>query len=118
MMKSITKNLLLSPVASCLLLSVSEAQGYNTGPVTITQIGCQTTNTTCYVYYSGPAVGPPGCDAAQVRWDTVNTPNGAAILAQLTAAYVAGKQVTFAIDNNCFPELPTYPQMDYYVISG
>jgi hypothetical protein len=48
----------------------------------------------------------------------VNTANGAAAIAQLTAVYLAGKQVSINIANNCFIEFPSYPTMDYYIISG
>jgi hypothetical protein len=117
-MKTIPRYISCLLSAFLLLTSISKAQSYGTGAVTIIQIGCQTVNTICFVAFSGPAVGPPGCYTNQVRWDSVNTPNGKEAVAQLTAAYVAGKQVTFSIDNNCFPEFPSYPQMDYYIISG
>jgi hypothetical protein len=118
MMKTILRRASCSLFAFLLLTSISKAQSYGTGAVTIIQIGCQTVNTICFVAFSGPAVGPPGCNTNQVRWDSVNTPNGKEALAQLTAAYVAGKQVSFSIDNKCFAEFPNYPQMDYYIISG
>jgi hypothetical protein len=110
-------NLVLAAAMS-LGAGISQAGNYNTGWVTITDVGCQTVNTICFASFSGPAVGPPGCVTNQIRWDTASTPNGNAALAQLTAAYLAGKQVSFNIDNDCFAEFPGFPTIDYYNIMG
>jgi hypothetical protein len=104
-------------IGCVLFIPLSNAGSYGiTG--TIISIGCQTVNGICLVVISGPAAGPPGCMQNQVRWDSVNTPNGNAAIAQLTAAYLSGKQVTINISDSCFAEFPSYPGMDYYIISG
>lgn len=104
-------------IGCVLLIPAANAGSYGiTG--TIDSIGCRTVNGICLVIINGTAAGPPGCVQNQVRWDSVNTPNGNAAIAQLTAAYLAGKQVTINISDNCFAEFPSYPGMDYYIISG
>jgi hypothetical protein len=101
---------------SLLMIAVSRAGSYGIAG-TITAIGCQTVNGICFVTLSGAAAGPPGCVQSNVRWDSANTPNGKEAVAQLTAAYLAGKQVTISVADNCFAEFPSYPTMDYYIIS-
>lgn len=117
MTKSIMKHVAYALFGCVLMTSMSKAGNYSISG-TVTSIGCQTINGICFVTLSGAAAGPPGCVSNDVRWDSVNTPNGNAAIAQLTAAYLAGKQVAINIDNNCFAEFPSYPAMDYYVISG
>lgn len=117
MMKTIRQLVAYSLLGCMLMTGISKAGNY--GIVgTITSIGCQTVNGICLVVLNGTAAGPPGCVSNDIRWDSVNTPNGNAAIAQLTAAYLAGKQVTINIDNACFSEFPAYPTMDYYIISG
>ncbi len=99
-----------------LMVSVSKAGNYGISGA-ITGIGCQTVNNICFVTLSGAPAGPPGCVQNDVRWDSANTPNGTVAIAQLTAAYLSGKQVYINIDNSCFSEFAGYPAMDYYVIS-
>jgi hypothetical protein len=117
MMKSIAKHVAYSLFGYALMISVSLAGNYGISG-TITSMGCQTVNGICFVTLSGAASGPPGCVGTQVRWDSVNTPNGTAAIAQLTGAYLAGKQVLINISDSCFAEFPAYPAMDYYIISG
>jgi hypothetical protein len=117
MWKSATKLIACVFIGCVLMIPVSRAGSYGiTG--TIASMGCQTVNGICFVIINGTAAGPPGCVQNQVRWDSVNTPNGNAAIAQLTAAYFAGKQVSINISDNCFSEFPSYPTMDYYIISG
>jgi hypothetical protein len=35
-------------------------------------------------------------------------------LAQLTAAYIAGKPVTFVLNDTCWAEWPSFPTIWYY----
>ena len=116
MTRSIMKRVAGSLLGCVLMIPVSKAGNYSISG-TITLIGCQTVNGICYVTLSGTAAGPSGCVSNQVRWDSANTPNGNAAIAQLTAAYLAGKQVIISISNACFSEFPNYPTMDYYMIS-
>lgn len=96
------------------------AQSITTGPVTITSMGCNTISgsdgTACWVNISGPAVGPSGCSGNSIRWDAALTPNGQAALAQLTAAFVAGDLVNFALQNSCWSAWPSYPTIYYHQI--
>jgi hypothetical protein len=116
-MQSAIKQTACALFGSMLLIGIAEAGNYSISG-TITAIGCQTVNGICFVTLSGAAAGPPGCVSTNVRWDSVNTPNGTAVIAQLTAAYLAGKQVYINISNSCFAEFPNYPTMDFYSISG
>jgi hypothetical protein len=117
MMKTILQLVAYSFLGCMLMTTPSKAGNYSISG-TITSIGCQTVNGICFVTLSGAAAGPAGCVENQVRWDSVNTPNGTAAIAQLTAAYLAGKTVSINIDNACFSEFTAYPAMDYYIISG
>lgn len=99
------------------LTGTSKSQDYAIGG-TVTSLGCQAINTICYITLSGAAAGPAGCAQNEVRWDSVNTPNGTAAIAQLTAAYLAGKTVLIVLADSCFSEFPNYPALYYYIISG
>ena len=115
MMKSIMQRVAYSLLGCVLMIGISKAGNYGISG-TITGIGCQTVNNICFVTLSGAAAGP--CVQSDVRWDSANTPNGMAVIAQLTAAYLSGKQVYINISNTCFAEFPTYPTMDFYSISA
>lgn len=116
-MGSIIKQAAYALIAYILMIPASKAGNYGISG-TITSMGCQTVNTICFVVLSGGADGPSGCSSNEVRWDSASTPNGTAAVAQLTAAYLAGKFVQINISNSCFAEFPSYPGMDYYIISG
>jgi hypothetical protein len=116
MMKSTMNRIAYALIGCVLMIPVANAGNYGIAG-TIISMGCQTVNGVCFVTLSGAAAGPAGCVQNQVRWDSVNTPNGNAAIAQLTAAYLAGKQVSINISNTCFAEFPSYPAMDYYIIS-
>lgn len=98
------------------------AQSISTGSVTITAIGCGMagpgSGSACFVYISGPAVGPSGCTSNSIRWDPTQSPNGQVATAQLTAAYLAGQQVQFVLNNSCWSEWPSYPTIWFYQIVG
>jgi hypothetical protein len=72
----------------------------------------------CWVYVSGPAVGPAGCSGTSIRWDPQASPNGREAIAQLTAAFVAGKQVIFVLNNTCWAQWSSYPTIWYYEVVG
>jgi len=92
------------------------AQTTSTGLVTINNMGCGVQGGGgCFVYISGPNVGPAGCNTNSIRWDPA-APNGQIALAQLTAAFVAGRQVNFVLADTCWSPWPSYPTMWYYVI--
>jgi hypothetical protein len=110
-------------VAAVLMLSVpaARAQSIGTGPVTITRMGCGMASTSgsgsaCWVYISGPAVGPAGCNGTSIRWDPQASPNGREATAQLTAAFMAGKQVLFVLNDTCWAQWPSFPTIWYYEV--
>ena len=93
------------------------AQSISTGAVTITSMGCGMEGTTvCWVYISGPNVGPAGCNTNSIRWDPASSPNGQVALAQLTAAYLAGHTVNFVLADTCWAKWAAYPTIWYYSI--
>lgn len=117
------KTTLVSTVATCTVLvgalgaPVVRAQTVSP-PVTITEIGCNiaptgTTDVSCFVYIS-QTVGPSGCSQNSLRWDPNATVNGQAALAQLTAAFEGGQQVTFAVSNTCWSEDAAFPTFQWY----
>jgi hypothetical protein len=104
-------------------LRSAEAQTTTSGtPVTITSIGCGmagapgTPGAACWVYVSTP-IGPPGCNSTSIRWDPTQSPNGPVATAQLTAAFLAGKQVFFVLYDTCWAQWPAFPTIYYYGIS-
>ncbi len=101
-----------SLVGAVLLVGVPAFAG-ETGPVKVLGIGCHTVNSTCYVTVQN-AVRPTGCPAStSLRWDRANVNNGQAVLSLLTAAFLAGKSVNFAI-TGCYGGYPTF---DYFVVA-
>ena len=103
-------------------ISAVHAQNISTGAVTITGIGCGMSGpqagSACFLYFSGPAVGPSGCTSNSTRWDPTNSPSGQVATAQLTAAYLAGAQVDFVLNDSCWAEWPSYPTIWYYEVVG
>jgi hypothetical protein len=110
-------SLFVGPLA--LTVHSAHAQDYATnGYVTITSMGCGMTGTTaCWVNVSGSPAGPAGCNTTSFRWDPSSSPNGNVTLAQLTAAFVAGKTVFFVLNDTCWSAWNTYPTLWYYQIS-
>lgn len=100
----------------------ARAQSISTGLVSITDIGCGMASppgsggAACWVDISGPAVGPSGCSVNSIRWDPTASPNGQVAITQLTAAFVAGHQVTIVLQNTCWAEWPTFPTIWYYIV--
>lgn len=88
-----------------------------TGWRTITQMGCHMGSSVCYVTINGDAVGPSGCTGNSIRWDPTAV-NGKETFAQLTAAYLAGKQVYFYVTDTCFTGQATFPTFSYYNVTG
>jgi len=125
-MRILLRTLMLLCLSWCLphAMRVARAQNISTGAVTITSMGCNTSGpagtagTACFLYVSGPAVGPAGCSSTSIRWDPTQSPNGQVTLAQLTAAFLAGQQVVFVLNNSCWAEWPAYPTIFYYQITG
>jgi len=114
----------ISVLLGCLCLTLNaRAQTTGTGSVTILSMGCTmagpagTPGSSCFAYVNAN-VGPPGCNTNSIRWDPTQSPNGQAALAQLTAAYLAGKQVQFVLYDTCWAEWPAYPTIYYYLITG
>lgn len=107
-------------LVSTLAIPTAQAQNINVGPVTITSMGCGmagpagTPGTACFIYISGPSVGPSGCSSNSIRWDPGASPNGQVAVAQLTAAFMSGEQVFFVLNNACWTEWPAYPTIWYY----
>ena len=116
--------------AICLLLSLplaapsAHSQDLTTGKVILMGIGCNmsgppgTAGSACYVSISGSAVGPSGCQSTLIKWDPHATPNGKAALKQLTAAFIAGDQVSFTLEDRCSLVWPSSPTMRSYLILG
>ena len=117
-----------SVLASCLFLVLlalvsmgkAQAQSISTGPVTITSMGCGMAGPSggvgaaCWVYVSGPNVGPAACSTTSIRWDPGASPNGQVAVAQLTAAYLTGQRVNFVLYDSCWAEWPSYPTIWFY----
>lgn len=88
---------------------------------TITSIGCGMVGapgqpgTACFIYIN-TTVGPTGCNSNSIRWDPNTSPNGQVALAQLTAAFLAGQQVVFVVQDTCWAEWPSYPTIYYYLV--
>ncbi|MGK3962892.1 hypothetical protein WMF38_01705 [Sorangium sp. So ce118] len=92
----------------------SKASAEATGQRQILQIGCHLNDDICYVTISGSAAGPSRCRSTSIRWNSQSSTNGKNLLSLLTAAYLAGKKVNFAVsDSACFSDQPTYPTFDY-----
>jgi hypothetical protein len=54
--------------------SAVRAQSISTGAVTITSMDCGMLGATvCWVYISGPNVGPAGCNTNSIRWDPASS---------------------------------------------
>ena len=123
-MKSATNIACLALVVlvSTLAIPTARAQNISVGPVTITSMGCGmagasgTSGAACFLYISGPSVGPSGCVSNSIRWDPGASPNGQVAVAQLTAAFIAGEQVIFVLNNACWAEWPSFPTIWYYQI--
>jgi hypothetical protein len=59
-------------------------------------------------------VGPANCRHTSIRWNERNDPNGKSILSLLTAAFLAGKTVSFYTnDTLCYASQPEYPTFIY-----
>jgi hypothetical protein len=115
--------LLCMVLVSTLAMERTHAQSIGTGSVTITTIGCGMSapagspGTACFLYISGPSVGPAGCSGNSIRWDPSASPNGQVATAQLTAAFMAGLKVNFVLADTCWAEWPSYPTIFYYQIN-
>jgi hypothetical protein len=109
-------------LASMLSAPESRAQNIAVGPVTITSIGCGMAGPdggaggVCFLSITGSGAGPAGCSGTSIRWDPGTSPNGQIAVSQLTSAFLAGKPVTFVLNNACFSEWPIYPTIWYYSI--
>ncbi|MFY0563292.1 hypothetical protein ACN28E_05565 [Archangium lansingense] len=103
--------MLLSAVVVALALP-GQAQATGTGLRTITNIGCHLNNNTCWVDISGSAVGPANCRATSIRFN-ITAPNGKNIFSLMTAAFLAGKQVSFELPDTCYVDQPIYPTLTY-----
>lgn len=89
----------------------------DTGPRTITSIGCHSIDNTCFVSLDGPVVGAnQGCQAIDnnnIRWDNNDTSEGKRTYSSLLAAFLAGKKVNIHI-YGC--SLQGYPKVIWYVV--
>lgn len=102
--------------ASALALFSSDSQAVaETGWRTVTDMGCHTVDYTCFVTLSGASFGPAGCTGNQMRWDSQTMPNAKNFLAQMTAAFLAGRQVNVAIGDSCYSAWPT---PNYYHVAS
>jgi hypothetical protein len=99
-------------VSLMLAAAAASAQVVPTGYRKILSLGCHRTDTTCFVEIEGAAVGPLGCQATSVRWDTANTP-GKNHLALFMSAQARGKRVSLAISPACYANQPNFPTFDY-----
>jgi hypothetical protein len=101
-------------------MGTAQAQSISTGSVAITSMGCGmagpagTAGSVCWVYISGPNVGPAACSTNSIRWDPGASPNGQVAVAQLTAAYLVGQHVSFVLYDTCWAEWPSYPTIWFY----
>ncbi len=50
----------------------------NSGPRTITDVGCHRNDHICFFTISGTSIGPEECKSISIRWNK-NDPNGEAI---------------------------------------
>ena len=105
------KKLLILLIVLFPLTSIAE----NSGPRSITQVGCHRYNNVCYVAISGDPVGPEGCSSISVRWNK-NEANGEAILTLATSAFYADKQVKLSIPATCFVTQDTFPTLSYLTV--
>ena len=80
-----------------------------TGWRSITAFGCHLVDGTCYFDVSGTAVGPDGCHKRNIRFDSLNSPNGKTWLSLIQIAIATGKKVNFNIATNCYTNQPAYP---------
>jgi hypothetical protein len=91
------------------------AEATGSGTRRIVSLGCHAfpAGDTCYVIIDGPSVGPAGCHNKSLRWAS-GTVAGKNALTQLTAAFLAGKQVSFEIPDTCFANEPAFPTFIWY----
>ena len=74
---------------------------------TIVDMGCHTVDSICFLTLSGAAVGPAQCSQPELRWNQETMPNAKAFFAQMTAAFLAGRQVNIAVHDICYADWPT-----------
>nr|VFJ93504.1 MAG: hypothetical protein BECKLFY1418B_GA0070995_10472 [Candidatus Kentron sp. LFY] len=98
------------------LLPITTYAGYHTGVRNIVNMGCHNVDNTCYVTISGSSIGPPSCNSTSIRWNEKYDANGKSVLALLTAAFLGGKQVSFAISDSCYQYQNNYPTFTYFFI--
>jgi len=106
---------LLKPFSLLLLMTCplfAFAGGANSGPRTIISIGCHLGSNACYADVDGAYVGPAGCVSNSIRWDPTAS-GGKENLSLLTAAYMAGKKVSFFVSDSCFTGQTMYPTFFY-----
>lgn len=95
-------------VGLCVGLFSEGAFAVDSGIGQITNMGCHTGDETCFVSLNVPVFGAEfGCASTQARWPVNSYPNGKVALAQLTAAWLAGKRVGLNIVA-CYNGWPTF----------
>lgn len=107
------KKTLFAIFVFCYFLNMNSLNASEVVNREILDMGCHLNDNTCYVTLSGEAVGPEGCKAINVRWNESSTANGKNILALLTTAFVAEKNVKLRITDSCYG---IYPTFDYITI--
>ncbi len=88
----------------------------DTGPRTITNIGCHSFDNTCFVDVDGPIVGAnQGCNffGNQIRWDNNDSSEGKRTYSTFLAAFLAGKKINIHI-YGC--SIQSFPRVIWYLV--
>jgi hypothetical protein len=105
---------LLASFTATAIFSLPVFAGENTGPRSITDMGCDNVDSICYINISGPpAGGSLGCSSNYIEWNSINDANGKNTYAALLAAFASGKQVNVYI-GACLAARPSYPTIWYF----
>lgn len=107
------KNFISIVLGASLLLCSIQVFAVGTGARDIISLGCHTYDNACYVGFSGPAAGQPGCTGNEFRWD-IDAKNGKLAYASFLAAMHSGRQVSFEIGAGCFALMPAWPSFSWY----
>lgn len=107
------RKMLLSAAVMALALPLP-AMATSTGLRNVTDVGCHLGNEVCWVIISGAAVGPlTSCTTNNIRFSTAS-PNGKNVLSLLTAAFLAGRQVSIEVqDTACFAGDLRFPTLSW-----
>ncbi|MCL2914652.1 hypothetical protein L2725_12825 [Shewanella corallii] len=106
------------PIFILLAIAISfplYANSYS-GPRTIKSIGCHKRDNICFIEIDGAAVGPSGCHATSVRFETEKEIAGKSAFSLFTAAYFSGKRVNLKVSETCFQYQTNFPTYDWFYI--